>query len=118
MQYIFLIFYFLIFSINHYCTPHYTPLCRFHINLSCGAGPNGTVDTALHLNPRFEGDPSDYVVVRNSYLDGNWGAEERDGPEFPLKPGQEFECTILATDKHFKVCGHQKVFKNVKDYLG
>jgi hypothetical protein len=64
---------------------------RFSINLCCG--PNfGGCDTALHINPRFD---EGNVVVRNTFMNGAWGGEERDGPRFHLQRGQTFECMIL-----------------------
>nr|AIG13081.1 galectin/galactose-binding lectin [Ridgeia piscesae] len=71
---------------------------RFAINLSTSALPN--CDIALHVNPRFEGT---FVIVRNTYKQGNWGDEERDGPSFPLMPGTPFNCSILVTNECYKI---------------
>uniref|UniRef100_A0A8C3NE60 Galectin n=1 Tax=Geospiza parvula TaxID=87175 RepID=A0A8C3NE60_GEOPR len=75
--------------------PHHAN--RFHINLR--AGPGG--DVVLHLNPRMdEGD----AVVRNSFLGGGWGHEERDiGCCSPFQRGRYFDLSIRCGNHRFKV---------------
>ncbi|KAF1560137.1 Galectin-4, partial [Eudyptes schlegeli] len=68
---------------------------RFHINLR--AGPGG--DVLLHFNPRLD----DGVVVRNSLLGGDWGAEELDLPYNPLQRGRYFDLSIRCGNHRFKV---------------
>ncbi|NXV07488.1 LEG5 protein, partial [Cettia cetti] len=58
---------------------------RFHINLRAGG------DVVLHVNPRLDegGD-----VVRNSFLGGSWGQEERDLPCCsPFQHGRYFDVS-------------------------
>jgi hypothetical protein len=43
------------------------------------------------------------VIVRNSMLCGEWGAEEREG-EMVFKQGAEFIIDIYCEDDVFKVC--------------
>ncbi|XP_049762873.1 tectonin beta-propeller repeat-containing protein [Schistocerca cancellata] len=55
-------------------------------------------DIAFHFNPRFSPD----VVVRNSYLAGSWGEEEREGAN-PFRQGAEFTITIICCEDEYKV---------------
>ncbi|NWQ98479.1 LEG4 protein, partial [Burhinus bistriatus] len=68
---------------------------RFHINLRAGAGG----DVLLHFNPRL----GEGVVVRNSLLGGDWGAEERDLPHNPFQRGRYFDLSIRCGNHRFKV---------------
>ncbi|XP_014895031.1 galectin-8 [Poecilia latipinna] len=54
---------------------------------------------ALHLNPRMKSG----VFIRNSYLDGSWGQEERELPFFPFSPGEYFEILLLCQPHQFKL---------------
>ncbi|XP_030400456.1 galectin-4 [Gopherus evgoodei] len=56
-------------------------------------------DIALHINPRL----NERVVVRNSLLNGQWGAEERALPQNPFQPGQYFDLSIRCGNGRFKV---------------
>lgn len=47
-------------------------------------------DLALHINPR----PLEGVLVRNSYLNGSWGSEERKISHNPFGPGQFFDVSL------------------------
>ncbi|XP_062368477.1 galectin-4 [Cinclus cinclus] len=70
---------------------------RFHINLR--AGPGG--DVVLHLNPRMD---EGGQVVRNSFLGGSWGHEERDiSCCSPFQPGRYFDLSIRCGNHRFKV---------------
>ncbi|XP_028662934.1 galectin-9-like [Erpetoichthys calabaricus] len=66
---------------------------RFHINLRSSSG------IAMHLNPRL----NESCVVRNSFLNGSWGSEERDLSWMPFKPGQNFTITIVSESHCLKV---------------
>ncbi|XP_039219444.1 galectin-4-like [Crotalus tigris] len=66
---------------------------RFHINFKAGQ------DIALHINPRM----GEKTVVRNSFLNGSWGPEERDLPFNPFQPGQYFELSVRCGNHRFKV---------------
>ncbi|OBS70137.1 hypothetical protein A6R68_01319 [Neotoma lepida] len=58
---------------------------NFIINFK--VGPSG--DIALHINPRMgEG------VVRNSFMNGSWGSEERKITYNPFGPGQFFDVSL------------------------
>ncbi|XP_021021846.1 galectin-6-like [Mus caroli] len=57
----------------------------FGINFRVGSSD----DIALHINPRI-GD----CLVRNSYMNGSWGAEERMVAYNPFGPGQFFDGTL------------------------
>uniref|UniRef100_A0A8C3XNP3 Galectin n=1 Tax=Chelydra serpentina TaxID=8475 RepID=A0A8C3XNP3_CHESE len=56
-------------------------------------------DIALHINPRL----NEKIVVRNSFLNGNWGQEERELTLNPFQPGQYFELSIRCGNGRFKV---------------
>lgn len=63
-------------------------------------------DIYFHMNVRF----LESVVVRNSLLNGQWGAEERQQPEFPFPSGQQFNIIILPEQGSFKVAVNNKHF--------
>lgn len=63
-------------------------------------------DVFLHIDIRM----NDRVVVRNSCINGQWGSEERQQPEFPFQPGQPFNMIILAEQSSFKVAVNNKHF--------
>lgn len=59
---------------------------RFKINFKAGHN-----ETVLHINPRL----NERTVVRNSFLGGRWGAEEREVLFNPFEPGQYFDVSVL-----------------------
>ncbi|XP_056416090.1 galectin-9C-like [Hyla sarda] len=68
---------------------------RFDVNLKfCGG-------TAFHFNPRFD----ECTIVRNSYLNNQWGSEERQLPSSGMcfAPGQSFVIEIVCEHHHFRV---------------
>lgn len=67
----------------------------FVINFKVGSSG----DLALHINPRM----TEGVVVRNSYLKGSWGSEERKLSSNPFCPGQFFDLSIRCGMDRFKV---------------
>nr|XP_028597906.1 galectin-4 [Podarcis muralis] len=66
---------------------------QFRINFK--AGP----DTVLHINPRM----NERAVVRNSFLNGQWGREERELSVNPFQAGQYFDLSIRCGNQRFKV---------------
>ncbi|XP_052619396.1 galectin-4 isoform X3 [Peromyscus californicus insignis] len=67
---------------------------NFIINFKVGSSG----DIALHINPRMgEG------VVRNSFMNGSWGSEERKIGYNPFGPGQFFDLSIRCGTDRFKV---------------
>lgn len=70
----------------------------FAINFKVGSSG----DLALHINPRLMED----IVVRNSYLNGSWGSEERKISYNPFVPGQFFDLSIRCGIDRFKVYGN------------
>lgn len=60
--------------------------CVFRITVDLSTGR----DLAFHFNPRFN-ESGRQVIVRNSCIGGQWGAEERELRHFPFFPGQPFE---------------------------
>ncbi|EGV93024.1 Galectin-4 [Cricetulus griseus] len=74
---------------------------RFTINFKVGSSG----DVALHINPRIgEG------VVRNSFLNGSWGSEERKITYNPFGPGQFFDLSIRCGTDRFKVFANGQHF--------
>ncbi|XP_074872604.1 galectin-4 [Carettochelys insculpta] len=67
----------------------------FHINFKMGYSK----DIALHINPRL----NENTVVRNSFLQGRWGPEERELPFNPFQHGQYFDISIRCGNQRFKV---------------
>lgn len=71
----------------------------FYVNLQSGhdCWPHPTI--ALHLNPRFSkqsvGPIGQTTVIRNSWVDGNWGSEERSDMETTFRPGKTFSLSIV-----------------------
>ncbi|XP_075849487.1 galectin-4 isoform X1 [Microcebus murinus] len=75
----------------------YVPPTGKSFSINFRAGPSG--DIALHVNPRVaEGN-----VVRNSFLKGSWGSEERNISYNPFSPGQFFDLSIRCGQDRFKV---------------
>uniref|UniRef100_A0ACB8FTF2 Uncharacterized protein n=2 Tax=Sphaerodactylus townsendi TaxID=933632 RepID=A0ACB8FTF2_9SAUR len=66
----------------------------FRINFRAGGK-----DIALHINPRL----NERTIVRNSFLNGAWGREERELPVNPFQPGQYFDLSIRCGNQRFKV---------------
>uniref|UniRef100_A0A6J0T6L9 Galectin n=1 Tax=Pogona vitticeps TaxID=103695 RepID=A0A6J0T6L9_9SAUR len=66
---------------------------RFHINFKAGS------ETVLHINPRMD----ERAVVRNSFLGGRWGPEERELSFNPFQPGQYFDLSIRCGNQRFKI---------------
>lgn len=50
---------------------------------------SGTRDIAFHLNPRVQ----EGIIVRNSKLGGDWGAEERELSYNPFREGEFFDVS-------------------------
>ena len=75
----------------------------FAVNLVTADG-----DIALHVNPRdCEAGHSgcmdnEHVVVRNSFLGGSWGTEERTG-DLPLRHDVPFQLRITAGQSDFRI---------------
>jgi len=74
----------------------------FYINLQDGAQLWPHPIIPLHLNPRFSGVAGENVFVRNAWLDGHWGSEERTRG-FQFSPGAPFSLAIRRTFDHFSV---------------
>ncbi|EPQ20081.1 Galectin-4 [Myotis brandtii] len=70
----------------------------FAINFKVGSSG----DLALHINPRLAED----TVVRNSYLNGSWGSEEKKISYNPFGRGQYFDLSIRCGIDRFKVYGN------------
>lgn len=66
---------------------------RFHIDLHSGD------NIAMHFNPRIP----DQVVVRNSYLDGEWGEEDRENDYFPFEESEPFDIFISCQPDGYKI---------------
>jgi hypothetical protein len=75
--------------------------CRFTVNLQCGAYEGS--DIALHFDVRISAGSDRNVVVRNTYQNGAWGAEDRALPYFPFMPNSSFDMIVLVEQNQFKV---------------
>ncbi|ULT87972.1 hypothetical protein L5515_007119 [Caenorhabditis briggsae] len=92
---------------------------KFDIDLCCGLLIDGDHmdNKALHFNPRFEAKagwfsgPADDKLVINSFVSGQWGAEERF--DNPFKEGEPFQIRLLVLEKYFKISAGGK---HVCDY--
>ncbi|XP_018327387.1 galectin-6 isoform X2 [Agrilus planipennis] len=69
----------------------------FYINLQEGfhLWPHPIIH--LHINPRFLGATDKNQLIKNSWIDDQWGTEER-CVAFPFRPGKEFCMTLYAED--------------------
>ncbi|MEE6490549.1 hypothetical protein FKM82_015902 [Ascaphus truei] len=56
-------------------------------------------DIALHINVRM----NKSLVIRNSFLNGAWGEEEKDLPKSPFKQGDFFDLSVRSGEQNFKV---------------
>lgn len=74
-----------------------TFLSAYSIAINFSVRATGAI--ALHLNPRV----TKGVVVRNSFLNGQWGPEETSLSCNPFVPGQPFDLLICASPYGFKV---------------
>ncbi|XP_037112009.1 lectin, galactoside-binding, soluble, 2a [Syngnathus acus] len=70
-------------------------------NFALNLGPNET-DITMHINPRFNAHGDENAVVCNSYQDGKWCEEHREGG-FPFQQGEEFKIIIVFTPAEFQV---------------
>ncbi|XP_035240196.1 galectin-4-like [Anguilla anguilla] len=68
---------------------------RFAINFRVSNGE----DIAFHFNARV----AEGVLVRNSYMGGCWGQEERDVNFNPFAEGQYFDISVRCGNQRFKV---------------
>lgn len=57
-----------------------------------------TNDLAFHFNPRLR----ESIIVRNTYQNGQWGDEEREG-ESLLKSGCDFSLKIICEPRGYRV---------------
>uniref|UniRef100_T1PEL7 Galectin n=1 Tax=Musca domestica TaxID=7370 RepID=T1PEL7_MUSDO len=90
----------------------------FYINMQSGHNcwPHPVV--ALHLNPRFTKQSSGAIgratVIRNSWIDGNWGQEERSDLETKFLPGKPFSLQIVHGDDSFKIYVNHQLLTEYK----
>lgn len=72
-------------------------VCRFAVNFCCGGDDD--CDIAFHFNPRL----AEKCSIRNSFVGGDWQAEERDQPCFPFEKKETFEIAINIKADRFIV---------------
>ena len=91
----------------------------FYINLQSGHNcwPHPTI--ALHLNPRFskqnDGPIGRTTVIRNSWVDGSWGSEERSEMETTFRPGKPFSLSIVyGPNKSFEIFVNHELLTEYK----
>ncbi|XP_971732.1 galectin-8 [Tribolium castaneum] len=74
----------------------------FYVNLQEGSHRWPHPRIPLHLNPRFSMGSGEPLFVRNAWIDGGWGQEERT-PGFQFAPGSPFTMAIRRGSDHFSV---------------
>ncbi|OCT66316.1 galectin-4 [Xenopus laevis] len=67
----------------------------FHISFKVGY----TNDIALHINPRLNKN----TLIRNSFINGTWGEEEKEVAKNPFHQGEYFDISIRSGEKQYKV---------------
>ncbi|XP_077412421.1 lectin, galactoside-binding, soluble, 2a [Vanacampus margaritifer] len=70
-------------------------------NFALNIGPNEK-DITMHINPRFNAHGDENAVICNSYQEGKWCEEHREGG-FPFHQGEEFKVIIAFTPTEFLV---------------
>ncbi|TNN83509.1 Beta-galactoside-binding lectin [Liparis tanakae] len=70
-------------------------------NFAVNIGPDDQ-DITMHINPRFNAHGDENAVVCNSYQNGSWCEEYREGG-FPFQQGEEFKMVIEFTAAEFLV---------------
>ncbi|XP_056642411.1 galectin-8-like [Diorhabda sublineata] len=75
---------------------------NFSVNLQDGPQLWPRPNIYLHLNPRFGYANTKHVFVRNAWLEGSWGPEER-VECFLFTPGSSFSLAIRKCDSHFSI---------------
>ncbi|XP_073825875.1 galectin-4-like isoform X2 [Musca autumnalis] len=90
----------------------------FYINMQSGHNCWPHPIVALHLNPRFTKQSSGAIgratVIRNSWIDGNWGQEERSDLETKFLPGKPFSLQIVHGDDSFKIYVNHQLLTEYK----
>lgn len=78
---------------------------RLSFNFVCYSAMNSrhknaceTNDLAFHFNPRLR----ESIIVRNTYQNGQWGEEEREGDSL-LKSGCDFSLKIVCEPRGYRV---------------
>ncbi|XP_063287302.1 galectin-4-like [Pelobates fuscus] len=56
-------------------------------------------DIALHINARI----NKSTLIRNSFVNGAWGEEEKEVTKYPFKQGDFFDISVRGGEKRFKV---------------
>lgn len=70
-------------------------------NFVINIGPSEK-EITMHINPRFNAHGDQNAVVCNSFQDGKWCDEHREGG-FPFKQGEEFTVVVEFTPTEFVV---------------
>ncbi|XP_028311469.1 beta-galactoside-binding lectin-like [Gouania willdenowi] len=70
-------------------------------NFAINVGPDEK-DITMHINPRFTAHGDENAVVCNSFQEGKWCDEHREGG-FPFHQGEEFKVIIEFTPAEFVV---------------
>ncbi|XP_077397263.1 lectin, galactoside-binding, soluble, 2a [Festucalex cinctus] len=70
-------------------------------NFVLNIGPDDK-DITMHINPRFNAHGDENAVVCNSFQEGKWCEEHREGG-FPFRQGEEFKIIIVFTPTEFQV---------------
>uniref|UniRef100_A0A1L8DQ94 Galectin n=1 Tax=Nyssomyia neivai TaxID=330878 RepID=A0A1L8DQ94_9DIPT len=75
----------------------------FYINFQMGdkIWPHPVIH--FHFNPRFANTGGRHIICQNSWMEGEWGREERSECPMEFVPGQIFNLRILSTHYSYQV---------------
>uniref|UniRef100_A0A1A9ZIY8 Galectin n=1 Tax=Glossina pallidipes TaxID=7398 RepID=A0A1A9ZIY8_GLOPL len=94
----------------------------FYVNLQsgCDVWPHPTV--AFHLNPRFAKQHGGIVgrttLVRNAWMEGSWGMEDRSDIDTEFRPGKAFSMCIVSTQASFQIYLNHRFITEFKYRVG
>lgn len=74
--------------------------------------PHPTI--AFHLNPRFASVAGKHKIIKNAWLDGSWGGEERSEIHTNFMPSRSFHMIIEASDVSYNVYVNKQLIAEFK----
>lgn len=86
----------------------------FYINLQQGQNIWPHPNISFHLNPRFNTIGGKHVIIKNSWLDGNWDQEERSEIHTDFMPSRTFHMIIECDFNGYDVYLNDKLIAQYK----